>query len=80
MSLHNLTSAEITQGISNGSFSASEVLQSSLDRIEATDQKVNAFTAKHVDRAIQKAQSIDALRASGASLPPLAGVPFAVKN
>ena len=80
MSLHNLTSAEITQGISKGSFSASEVLQSSLDRIEATDKKVNAFTAKHVDRAIQKAQSIDALRASGASLPPLAGVPFAVKN
>ncbi|NBW68481.1 MAG: AtzE family amidohydrolase [Betaproteobacteria bacterium] len=80
MSLHNLSSAEITQGISRGSFSASEVLQSSLDRIEATDKKVNAFTAKHIDRAIQKAQSIDALRASGASLPPLAGVPFAVKN
>ncbi|MEI6719078.1 MAG: amidase family protein, partial [Betaproteobacteria bacterium] len=80
MSLHNLSSAEITQGISKGSFSASEVLQSSLDRIEATDKHVNAFTAKHVDRAMQKAQSIDALRASGASLPPLAGVPFAVKN
>lgn len=80
MSLHNLSSAEITQGISKGSFSASEILQASLDRIEATDKKVNAFTAKHVDRAIQKAQSIDALRASGASLPPLAGVPFAVKN
>jgi amidase/aspartyl-tRNA(Asn)/glutamyl-tRNA(Gln) amidotransferase subunit A len=80
MSLHNLSSTEITQGISNGIFSASEVLKSTLDRIEATDKKINAFTAKHVDRAIQKAKSVDALRASGASLPPLAGVPFAVKN
>lgn len=80
MSLHNLSSTEITQGISNGSFSASEVLQSTLDRIETTDKKINAFTSKHVDRAIQKAKSIDALHASGASLPPLAGVPFAVKN
>lgn len=80
MSFHHLSSSDITQGISQGSFSACEVLQHCFERIDTTDEKVNAFTATHRDRAMQKARSIDALRASGASLPPLAGVPFAAKN
>ena len=80
MSFNHLSSLEIAQGISKGIFSAIEILQSCIDRIEDTDNKVNAFTSKHFERAWEQSKSIDSLRASGFSLPPLAGVPFAVKN
>ena len=59
MSLHNLSSAEITQCISKGSFSASEVLQSSLDRIEATDKTRLARVASHFIRTEAMAQLLD---------------------
>ena len=80
MSFHLLSCSEISHGIANGNFTASEVLDDCLSRIKATNDKVNAFTALHFERAQQQAQSIDALRQSGGKLPPLAGVPFAVKN
>jgi len=59
MSFHLLSSSEISQGIANGNFTASEVLDDYLSRIKATNGKVNAFTAQHYERAQQQAQSID---------------------
>ena len=48
----------------------------SLARIEATDGRVNAFTAVLADRAMARAAAVDAGQVTG----PLAGMPFAVKN
>ena len=70
----------LARAIATGDLSASEVLQASITRIESTDAKVNAFTAKHYSRAHAEAAAVDAKRARGEALPPLAGVPFAVKN
>ena len=80
MSLNALAPAEITHGIAQGKFSAMDVLNASIARIEASNAQVNAFTSMHVDRARKQAQTIDGWRATGQRLPPLAGVPFAVKN
>jgi len=80
MNFHLLSCTEIVQGISKGSFTAAQVLEDTLARIERTDSKINAFTSVHHARAVQQARSIDARKASGALLPALAGVPFAVKN
>ncbi len=55
-------------------------VEQAIARIEATDSRVNAFTARTFERARQEAQAIDARRAKGESLGPLAGVPYAVKN
>jgi Asp-tRNA(Asn)/Glu-tRNA(Gln) amidotransferase A subunit family amidase len=41
---------------------------------------VNAFTGKSYARARAEAADIDARRARGEALGPLAGVPYAVKN
>ena len=60
--------------------SASERVEAAITRIEATDERVNAFTAKTFSRARLQAAAIDEHRARGAPLLPLAGVPFAVKN
>lgn len=80
MSLNALAPSEMTQGIAQGKFSATEVLDASIARIEATNARVNAFTSMHLERARGQAQTIDGWRATGKPLPPLAGVPFAVKN
>jgi AtzE family amidohydrolase len=60
--------------------SAAERVESAINRIEATDQRVNAFTAKTFSRARSEAAAVDARRARGEALSPVAGVPFAVKN
>lgn len=75
-----LDAVQLAQLIASGECSASEVLSASLDRVASTDCKVNAFTELTIDRARAKADAIDAMRVRGERLPPLAGVPFAVKN
>ena len=55
---------------------ALEQVEASLARIEATDDRVNAFTDVLAQRARTQARRVDAGEVSG----PLAGVPFAVKN
>ena len=61
--------------------SALSAVEQALSRIEATDARVNAFTAVLADRARCKARSLDEGNApSGGAPQPLRGVPFAVKN
>lgn len=59
---------------------ACERLEVALARIDATDAHINAFTAVTRERAWQEALAVDARRASGEALGPLAGMPYAVKN
>jgi AtzE family amidohydrolase len=62
------------------SMTALQRVESAIARITLTDKQVNAFTAHTFVRAREEAQAIDARRAKGESLGPLAGVPYAVKN
>jgi len=75
-----LSIREIQQGLAQGSFSARELAQRSLAAIEQANPSVNAFTALTPKRMLDEAAAIDRLRARGETLPPLAGVPYAVKN
>lgn len=75
-----LSGASLARAIASGDISAREVLEFSIARIEATDAEVNAFTGKSYERARKEADAVDASRASGEPLGPLAGVPYAVKN
>src|ERR1700746_2843964 len=49
-------------------------------RIETRNRELNAFLALSVDRAYAQADRIDAMIGKGNALPPLAGVPIAVKD
>lgn len=75
-----LNSFALARAIRAGDISACEALDASMARIEHTDGAVNAFTGKSYPRARREAAAVDALRARGAVLPPMAGVPYAVKN
>jgi aspartyl-tRNA(Asn)/glutamyl-tRNA(Gln) amidotransferase subunit A len=60
--------------------SARELAQDYFARIEKSNQQLNAFLTLSQDRAFSKADQVDAAIAKGESLPPLAGVPIAVKD
>ena len=74
------TAAEIAAAFASGRASARSVTEAALARIEALNPTVNAFTDVTRERALAKADAVDAQRARGEALGPLAGVPFAVKN
>ncbi len=74
------TAADITAAVASGRASAVGVIEAALARIRERDPLLNSFTAVTEQRALLRAQAIDAARASGEPIGPLAGVPFAVKN
>jgi aspartyl-tRNA(Asn)/glutamyl-tRNA(Gln) amidotransferase subunit A len=74
------SAGEIAQSVAAGKTSAVEVAEAALARIAERDERLNAFTAITRERALAKARAVDADRAAGRTLGPLAGVPFAVKN
>jgi 1-carboxybiuret hydrolase len=74
------SAAEIANAVRTGSISASQVTEAVLAAIRMRGQTLNAFTAVTEERARAKAAALDAQRAQGGALGPLAGVPFAVKN
>jgi aspartyl-tRNA(Asn)/glutamyl-tRNA(Gln) amidotransferase subunit A len=58
---------------------ASQVVETALERIAAADNRIHAFTAVAADRARARARHLDATIAAGNDVGPLVGVPFAVK-
>ncbi len=74
------SAAEIAAAVSSGKVSARAVVDATLARIASVNPRVNAFTDVTAERARQTADALDARRARGETLGPLAGVPFAVKN
>ncbi|MEV4709866.1 Asp-tRNA(Asn)/Glu-tRNA(Gln) amidotransferase subunit GatA [Micromonospora sp. NPDC049374] len=75
-----MTATQIAGLVATGAASAVEVTQAHLDRIAAVDGRVNAFLHVDTEGALAAARDIDARRAAGAELGPLAGVPVAVKD
>lgn len=70
----------IVRAVHAGEMQAEEALEHCIARIEVTDPKVNAFTDGSFERATREARAIDKLKTQGKPLPPLAGMPYAVKN
>ncbi len=75
-----ITGLNIVRAVHSGEMLAEEALEHCIARIEVTDPRVNAFTDGCFERAIREAQAIDKMRDRGEVLPPLAGMPYAVKN
>jgi aspartyl-tRNA(Asn)/glutamyl-tRNA(Gln) amidotransferase subunit A len=75
-----LTAADTAAKIASGEVSAVEVAQAHLDRVAAVEPKVNAFLYVDAEGALAAAKAVDAKRAAGEALGPLAGVPLALKD
>jgi AtzE family amidohydrolase len=74
------TAADIVAAFAAGRSSALSIVEATLARIRGRDPLLNSFTAVTEQRALVQAEVLDAARKRGEPAPPLAGVPFAVKN
>ena len=75
-----LTAAQIAGGVKAGDFTAADVARAALDAIESREPAVQAFLQVTPELALDAAARVDAARAAGEELPPLAGVPIAIKD
>src|SRR5207248_1111296 len=66
--------------IGRGDVSCREVADAHLARIEALDPRIRAFVTITPEVARRQAEEWDAARARGEPLPPLAGIPIALKD
>ena len=78
--LWKLSAAEIMIGIKEGTFSATEVTQSVLSRINDKNPELNAITVEFPEEALTAAAQADEALASGQLLGPLHGVPVTIKE
>ena len=74
------TAAELSNALNAGEISAVELTQAHLRRINDVDEKVKAFLFVDSEGALAQAKDVDARRNKGEKLPPLAGVPLALKD
>jgi aspartyl-tRNA(Asn)/glutamyl-tRNA(Gln) amidotransferase subunit A len=72
--------AEWREQLKRGEVSARELTDHHLSRIQAVEPSVHAYLEVTAERARADADRIDGLRAAGEPLPPLAGVPLAIKD
>src|SRR5258708_27890118 len=76
----NWTIDGVKDALASKKISARELATDYYKRIEARNPELNAYLALSPDRALAQADRMDALVAAGKPLPPLAGVPIAVKD
>ena len=76
----HLTAAQMASKLIAGETTSVELTQAHLDRIAAVDTDVHAFLFVDSEGALEQAAAVDAKRAAGEKLAPLAGVPLALKD
>ena len=74
------TLAELREGIATGRTKAADLAASYYERIEKKNPRLNAYLWLTKERAQEQAARVDALAAKGDPLPPLAGIPVAIKD
>jgi aspartyl-tRNA(Asn)/glutamyl-tRNA(Gln) amidotransferase subunit A len=76
----NWTIDGVREAVASKKVSARELATDYYKRIEARNPELNAYLTLSQERAFAQADRVDALVAAGKLLPPLAGVPLAVKD
>lgn len=79
MSVENLTIGQMLEKLESGETSSVELTRTCLERIKATDPRLNAFITLCEDEALATAESSDQRRAAGEKAP-LLGIPLAIKD
>ncbi|MBN9291671.1 MAG: amidase, partial [Hyphomicrobium denitrificans] len=74
------TASEAKRLLDSGQLTSEALVSSCLARISDRDAAVGAWTTVNAQQALEAARASDKLRASGASLPPLSGIPVGIKD
>ena len=76
----NISALELSASIKAGKLGVVEAVKDYLSRIEKTDGRYNAFLAVSGEKAITRAEAVQARIDAGEALSPLAGAPIALKD
>ena len=76
----NKTAAQMADALAKGETTSVELTQAHLDRVAAVDGQVKAFLHVDTEGALAQAKDVDARRAKGEKLSPIAGIPLALKD
>ncbi|MHB8709303.1 MAG: amidase family protein, partial [Desulfuromonadales bacterium] len=79
MSLYDKTLSELRYGLDRREFSAVEATSACLERIAATESRLNAFITVCAEQALAEAEAADRRITAGESAL-LTGIPLAVKD
>jgi aspartyl-tRNA(Asn)/glutamyl-tRNA(Gln) amidotransferase subunit A len=78
--LQNLTVRSTREALDKKDFSALELTQAIFKYIKEKDPEIHAFLALNEEGALKQAEAADLKIAANEAVPPLAGVPLAVKD
>ena len=78
--LHYKSALELMELIQSGKISPLELMEATIERIEAVNPILNAFVSLRAQEAIDEAKALTERLASGEEPGPLAGLPFGVKD
>jgi aspartyl-tRNA(Asn)/glutamyl-tRNA(Gln) amidotransferase subunit A len=78
--IEKLTIEEFSQKLKNKEFSTKEFLENLFEKIESEDKEIGAFLSLNKEGALKEAEKIDKMILKKEKLPPLAGVPCAIKD
>ena len=80
MDLNALTVASTRTAIAEKQITATRLVEDFYGKIKTEDDDIHAYLTVCKDRALAQARRIDDLAGRGGPLPPLAGVPLAIKD
>ena len=80
MELLKKTATQQHKALINKEVSAKELVQASIERIEKLDNTLGAFNSTTFDFALETAKKVDEKIAKNEKIPPLAGIPLALKD
>lgn len=80
MDAHKLNFSQTIEALQKKEVSAQDLATAYLDHIEKTDGDLNTLITFTKEEALSQAKEVDAKRAAGEELGPLAGIPLTVKD
>ncbi|MGI6142905.1 MAG: Asp-tRNA(Asn)/Glu-tRNA(Gln) amidotransferase subunit GatA [bacterium] len=80
MELWKLPAHSLHKLLAGGEVTAQEITTGFLQRLREVDPSVQAFITVTEEMALRQAREVDRRREEGEELPPLAGIPFALKD
>src|SRR6266576_189951 len=80
MDLYHLTIDAARSAIQGRTTTSVALVESFYNRIQKEDLQIGAYLALCKERAVEQAERMDRMAAEGKSLPPLGGIPVAIKD
>ncbi len=80
MELYQLTAEKLSAMLAARECSSEEVTRSVLSRMEQKEPEIAAYVTICGEEALKQAAAVDARRAAGEALHPLAGIPIGIKD